>query len=402
MRKPLVRLLALCGIAAWLWFSIEPAAGPNLKAAPAPEDKGLVVHEWGTFTSFSGSDGVPAHFTPDNSDLPGFVYYQEGSPNEKVTRLEHDGTVSMETPVMYFYSAKALRASIKIDFPKGWITEWYPFAATPPAEKRRQGKSEGQSIRWDVKLLAGQAGKLPHEQEGSRYYEARETDSVPLEVGGPKDDDKSIGRGKVQQEKFLFYRGVGNFPPPVTIQALGKDKIRYKNGSGGRVAALVLVTVHDRKVGFKTLDPLDSGADGTATLPEARGDASDVAAQMVKELTAAGLYEKEARAMVKTWESSWFDGEGSRLLYLVPQSRTDELLRLSIDPKPAEVVRVIVGRHDFLTPEQEANVDKLVTKLHTLRDPGPEVEKELAKIGRFAPQARAMAEKRFEDKKGRK
>ena len=37
--------------------------------------EGFVAHEWGTFTSFSGSDGVPVSFMPNNEDLPGFVYY---------------------------------------------------------------------------------------------------------------------------------------------------------------------------------------------------------------------------------------------------------------------------------------------------------------------------------------
>lgn len=30
----------------------------------------------------------------------------------------------METPVIYFYTDKDTRVSVKVDFPKGWITEW--------------------------------------------------------------------------------------------------------------------------------------------------------------------------------------------------------------------------------------------------------------------------------------
>jgi hypothetical protein len=410
MRTLLTRLTALsamAAVAAWLCLDVGQAADPVKSATPAPTPsapaKGLVVHEWGTFTSFSGSDGVPAHFTPNNNDLPGFVYFQEGPEDVKVSRLERDGIVSMETPVMYFYTDKETRVSVKVDFPKGWITEWYPFAKAPPSQKN---KAEGQSIRWDVKLLAGAAGKFPSEEQKTHYYEARETDAVPVqtEVGVPKEQRDPSRRGApvMQQEKFLFYRGVGNFPPPVTVQALGDGKVRYKNGSGAQATGLVLLTVHDGKVGFKPLEPLDAGAEATAMLPEADGKSAELADVMVKELTAGGLYEKEARAMVKTWDSAWFGEEGTRMLYLVPRSRTDELLRLAIDPKPADVVRVLVGRHDFLTPEQEANVEKQLKRMRAAQEEVQAADQELAKVGRFSWQARALAEKRLEEKGVRK
>ena len=67
--------------------------------------------------------------------------------------------------------------------------------------------------------------------------------------------------------------------------------------------------------------------------------------------------------MVKTWDSAWFGEEGTRLLYLVPRAKTDELLPLTMDPKPTELVRVLVGRHDFLTPEQEAVADREYKRL---------------------------------------
>jgi regulator of protease activity HflC (stomatin/prohibitin superfamily) len=117
---------------------------------------------------------------------------------------------------------------------------------------------------------------------------------------------------------------------------------------------------------------------------------------MIRELTAAGLYEKEARAMVKTWDSAWFGEDGTRLLYLVPRARTDELLPLTIEPKPAEVVRVLVGRHDFLTPEQEASAEQQIQRLRAAQAEIESAESELSKIGRFAYNARRLAENRLE------
>jgi hypothetical protein len=206
----------------------------------------------------------------------------------------------------------------------------------------------------------------------------------------------------VQREKFLFYRGVGVFAPPVAVRALSAGQVHVTNTAGVRVVGLMLVAVHDGKVGFRALGDLGAGADAVTRLPDADGTSAAAAGVMVKNLIAAGLYEKEARAMVKTWESAWFGEEGDRLLYLEPRTRADQLLPLTIEPKPAELVRVLVGRHDFLTPEQEANADRLVQRARAAQGELDAADKELLKIGRFADQARQMAAKRLETRTSQK
>ena len=106
------------------------------------------------------------------------------------------------------------------------------------------------------------------------------------------------------------------------------------NAADGRVSGLVLVKVHEGRIGFRALNDLEAGQEAVAMLPEADGTPADLAEVLLKALTAAGLYEREAQAMVKTWDSAWFREEGTRLLYLVPRARTDELLPLAIAPKP--------------------------------------------------------------------
>src|SRR5438093_13586661 len=59
------------------------------------------------------------------SDLPGFVYV--GIPTGLLT-----ATVRMETPVLYFYADRETVASVRVDFPGGQITEWYPAAQWAP------------------------------------------------------------------------------------------------------------------------------------------------------------------------------------------------------------------------------------------------------------------------------
>ena len=100
-------VLAVAVVVAWLFFGVGQGAdtgklGPGTAVAVETLPR-LIVHEWGTFTSFSGSDGVPVGFQPNNNDLPDFVYFQEGEKNSKEARLARAGLVSMETPVIYCY-----------------------------------------------------------------------------------------------------------------------------------------------------------------------------------------------------------------------------------------------------------------------------------------------------------
>ena len=80
-------------------------------------------------------------------------------------------------------------------------------------------------------------------------------------------------------------------------------------------------------------------------------------------LTRSGLYPKEARAMVNTWTNSYFRSEGTRVLFVLPQSWTDSFIPMTIDPEPRELVRVMVGRVELLTPEREQSAEAAVREL---------------------------------------
>src|SRR5260370_17643429 len=120
-------LTATIGISISAWNNPIGTAG---RKGAAPKH-GLIVHEWGTFTSIAGKDGVALEWRPLNgaSDLPKFVHtIQEG-----VGGLRHvpgkgelTGAVRMETPVLYFYSTNELDVTVQVAFPKRHITEWQP------------------------------------------------------------------------------------------------------------------------------------------------------------------------------------------------------------------------------------------------------------------------------------
>ncbi len=90
-------------------------------------------------------------------------------------------------------------------------------------------------------------------------------------------------------------------------------------------------------------------------------------------LLSAGLYPEEARAMLESWKDFWFE-EGSRLIYVVPNSFVEKILPLSIQPQPAKIQRVFVGRMELLTPTTRSAIETAVAG----RDKAA-----LAKYGRF-------------------
>ena len=105
--------------------------GASLVIAARPGGK-YVAHEWGTFTSVQGGDGVLLDWRPlESSRLPKFVYDWshpglDRFPFALFTKNEMTSLQRMETPVIYFYAQEDQTVDVSVDFTKGQITEWYP------------------------------------------------------------------------------------------------------------------------------------------------------------------------------------------------------------------------------------------------------------------------------------
>lgn len=359
-------------------FLIVLALGASIAEAKDPEK--FVVHEWGTFSTFSGSNGRSLKFHPNDRDLPGFVYNRHRDVKGGVA----DVHVSLETPVLYFYSDRDRTVSVQVDFPKGVMTDWYPQASRPPTH----------NIRWDnIKVLANDRPKFTGLGDKSRYFAAREVDALPVEISE---------NNKREVEKFLFYRGVGDFSMPFTVSANGNGSFTVKNSGKNLVPAFVLLRVQDRKISFQKFGRLDAGADMRVEEPTVASTIEKLGETVVALLIEQGLYEKEARAMVKTWSSDWFGEEGTRVLYLLSEPQTAEFLPIKIEPMPEQIVRVMVGRHDVLTPEVERDVDLLVKQVNgeSNKDAKSADQTLDAKLGRYRWAAQSAAEARIKASAG--
>jgi hypothetical protein len=340
----------LAALAAAFFAAFFGFASARHASAKQFTDSPLVVHEWGTFTSVAGADGAAVEWLPfpAKSDLPTFVEHSGGASFKGGLR----GTVRMETPVIYFYSPRQTTVSVDVHFAKGLFTEWFPHATrVRPSDAHHailDAKTTG-SISWPAVTITPPANaSFPRELTPSHYYAARETSASTVSIPTPAGN---------QLEKFLFYRGVSLFSPPLSVRVLADGRLQIENSVQERAAAIAPLILFERrgdKLGYRVIPSVEASAawntpSTSGTLDSLRSDFEDI-------LVAQGLFRDEARAMLETWRDSWFE-EGSRLFYIVPQPFVDAVLPLLIHPAPSQLTRVFVGRIELVTPATENTVE---------------------------------------------
>ena len=208
--------------------------------------------------------------------------------------------------------------------------------------------------------------------------------------------------GPVEAEHYLFYRGLGTFTLPLKVEAAPNQRGVVRNdGDHHTLSAYVLQADASGRVRFQRLGTVPARGERAFDLSDTKyhDDATTLKEMVVKELVGHGLYEDEAIAMVRTWARQWFASEGTRVMYVVPRALTDALLPLRVDPKPDRIVRVLVGRLEYVTPEVEAEVEKaLRDRLAEDTARAEQATARLMRLGRFLePQIRNVLHRTTDD-----
>jgi hypothetical protein len=348
-------------------------AGITALAANSPD---FTLHEWGTFTSVSGSDGVllPG-LQKEEEPLPLFVKSHEGAVNygKGWLRPLYNVTIKMETPIIYFYTTNSFAALVRVGFNGGSISQWFPLrtggeipppCTINPTNGSRSGgdidfaNGYNGSIEWNVQVQPEAAN------DSMTVFKPGET----LVWTRPRQTDSALVRSADgEAEKFLFYRGVGNFPLPVKFTLPTKDSLRIENTSAAPIPAMLIFNhpQYGDKVSFVLLNPLKAGETSTVKIAEPVTSTNwqrEVYAAMRGELVQAGLFPKEADAMLQTWWNSYFERPGLRVFWIVPESFTRSVLPLTVEPSPGQQTRVLVGRSELLTPAFEQELLKEFTQ----------------------------------------
>ncbi|MBK1826634.1 hypothetical protein [Haloferula rosea] len=332
------------------------------------------LHEWGTFTTVAGSDGVLlTGLEREEEALPSYVRHHPGFMNhhpafanvfmKRMPVPARNVKVKMETPVIYFHSDEAFTAKVKVGFEGGTISQWYPE------------RSGGESIRFPD----------PGSAAGPRYLDFAKpyTGSIEWEIDvlSPEESRETIlfksedllqwTRARIPEanvvrdssgatEGFLFYRGLGSFTPGLTTRVSQDETLSLTNDTEGAIPYLLIYerqangthwwTEHKGLAKGETIrfSEADLSREGKGTFD------SELYLSLSRNLAQQGLLKSESRAMVETWWKSYFAAPGLRVFWVLPDARTEAILPLEVSPAPEKTVRVLVGRSEIIRPRQEA------------------------------------------------
>jgi hypothetical protein len=134
---------------------------------------------------------------------------------------------------------------------------------------------------------------------------------------------------------------------PISARLISDGRLSVKSLNGDEIPNAILFERRGERVGYRLTHALTD--ETTVDPPVLTGSVDSLYGDLEEVLVGQGLYRDEAHAMIETWNDSWFE-EGSRLIYIVPRSFIDNLLPLTIDPAPEQIVRVFVGRLEIVTP----------------------------------------------------
>jgi len=310
------------------------------------KDDDFIVHEWGSFNVIQGSDqAIIGGLVDDQSDLPDFVHVWKEKPFK--TELQQ----IMEKPIIYFYTKQERHATVDVSVPKGIITQWWPPVTHyyPYVQNGKIPELKNGSVNWRyLTIKPDYQGKLANVNNHPWWPIARETDSA------------TVISSDNTAEKFLFYRGIGDYQP-----ALKGD---FTNGSWSfnakgnqKFSHVMAINVDDK--GQVTINHYNILNLDQKTEPTVVSSPAAAVAILEKALLEKGLYEKEAKGMMKIWKDSFFKTSGSRFMYFMEDEALEQMLPLYINPKPTEQKRVMLVRVELLSKARENEIRTLVNQL---------------------------------------
>lgn len=376
-----------------------------------PANAKMEVHEWGTFTSLVGSDGLTQHgmyhedeilpsfvhpFGKTQSVFPDIIPYPYPNPDTEPcyskacfsmqTLRNNVISQKMETPVIYFYgqpSSSNQRVKVNVRFPEGVITETYPAPIlSSPQNNAGFVAIKNGDVTFDVKVLSDtNSSAAPAVDENNIYAHARATSSQLVSTNS-------------ETEKFIFYRGLGRFQPRLSI--LSSDKGLYIGSTAAdkpQAAFLIGVTGDGANMQMYRLKADQIAAKGIGeTVPAAIADnlasiypfpnknvevsKTVIKSAIVQALQNAGMFLDEAQAMVNTWENGYLKTPGLRLLYILPRAEVDTILPITLTPAADKLERAFIARIEILTNKEEQSILANIVREGMNYD--------IAQLGRFA------------------
>ncbi|MBY0523405.1 MAG: hypothetical protein K2R98_08395 [Gemmataceae bacterium] len=345
----------------------------SIAQAPAMA-KGLSVHEWGVVSAYGDTELANADMRAEWGGLPKFVYGQIDG------RKIPERNMAVRAPVMYFHTEQSLTLNIKVDFPKGKPVVWWP--ANSNAGFRGEGAAPLTFLQWNVQVKPTNAAQiklmdLPRNHWLEALRDVKAEDIVSF--------DQSTGQ---QKERFIYYDGLIPAPKGLTVR-VDKDKVALKSAAKHALHDVTVVDLRNvRKIRVARIAQLDAEAE-VKDVEFKEGDQTkwpaDAVDTLIGQLKAAGLNEDEAKALAVVWRKDFFETEGLSVFYRLPTEIYDQMLPLTVTPKPEKTVRVLLVHHPHCEPDLAERVLALVKQLGAAKfEERLDAQRRLQALGRAA------------------
>ncbi|MHC5038313.1 MAG: hypothetical protein ACYTHM_13440 [Planctomycetota bacterium] len=331
---------------------------------------GLIVHEWGVFTVYNDLEYANAGRKAEWASLPGFFYRQ--FPKQRLRWLP----AAWDKPIIYFHTQRNMALKVEVGFPKGAPVVWWP-AAVSPADNRTdrdrqpvRRRSPFRKLTWEVRLgdqfpLHGKRGTeeafrkvgvfpMPEDCWLTKTRAVKEAALVST-FGTALGSGPPWELSRLETERFIYYDGLVPAPDFLRCLAAGNQKAVLKNAADFPLQDLFLVDrgAKDGTIGFASVQEIPPGKEIEVPLEKVPADAWP--RRGVEALSTAlqrtGLFLSEIDALIAVWQRGFFYAEGLTAIYRLPRRVYDEMLPLTVTPKPSQVIRVGLARHPHLEGE---------------------------------------------------
>jgi hypothetical protein len=232
-------------------------------------------------------------------------------------------TQKLETPVIYFYTDEPRDVQVDVDFPRGYMTRWYPDATeyTPTMpdcswHQTRCPSEEREAHGWD-RLADGEMSWDVSLTEVDKSSDM--VDVPPEDIWAPSREVPGAAFVQHGQEtdKFIFYRGVGRASLPFKItskQTQNGPKITFQNESPQRVPTVYLMHITEDRGRIVEVGGVEPGGSKTA-VPQGEALPTEEFVSEAKGIVKTGLEQTgltsaESEAMVETWAHSYLRATG--------------------------------------------------------------------------------------------
>ncbi len=313
---------------------------PPTHKDPGPTASRYVVHEWGVIgLDVVGADEIRAAL---KADLPDFI--RRVAP-ETGARFFIPPT---HKPVLYFYpdAHERFYPDVKVSIPGGKILYFWPPTSASETELFYR-----HNVFWNRGIDPANARPVP---DGHWIEKARDTDAAWLQVTVIEKGKKPLVS---ETERFIFYDGQVPYVGPLLMESTN-GRLAVRHVGKEPLADVMLIETAGGETRIDHVALL-GGGERRELAPRPVEDAE---ALLVERLTAAGLFEKEARGMASIWREDFFERDGRWLLWRLDSATIDALMPLYLKPAPVDTKRVHLVFSPVL-PDISSKVALLVDEL---------------------------------------